>query len=500
MKLNIDRLLNQTTLRVVCLTIAVAGLSTAFAAKSKPASDDEAPAERPAPRASRAAAGYADVVKKVTPSVVQVYTSTQAKPVRVPGWSDRGEGPLPWFFGPPSGRRGPTDRWQTPPQHGLGSGVIVSKDGYILTNNHVVDEADEVRVVLNDRREFTAKVVGADPQTDLAVLKLNADDLPAMELADSDEIEVGDLVLAIGNPFNIGQTVTSGIVSGKGRGNLGLDYEDFIQTDAAINPGNSGGALVDVDGRLVGLNTAIISRTGGNQGIGFAIPANLAHHVMASLIKDGRVTRGYLGAMIQDLTPALAREFNLKENQGALVGEVKPGGPADRAKLQAGDVITEFNGRKVKGSRDLRLQVAETKPGSTVNLKVVRDGGTKSLQAKVQELPGAPTLAKAASGEKADEGVLNGVTVADLDAQGRRETALPRGLRGAVVTDIDPSSPAAEAGLRPGDVITEINRQPVRTADEAVKLTETTSDKTTLLRVWSNGGSRFVVVDETRNG
>jgi serine protease Do len=218
-----------------------------------------------------------------------------------------------------------------PRQNGLGSGVIVSEDGYILTNNHVVENADEIKVSLNDEREFTAKVIGRDDKSDVAVLKIDAKDLPYLHIANSDTLEVGDVVLAIGNPFGVGQTVTMGIVSATGRGNIGLDYEDFIQTDAAINPGNSGGPLIDAEGRLVGINTAIISRSGGNQGIGFAIPVNLARSVMESLVKDGRVVRGFLGVNIQDVTPTLAKEFDLKDHDGALVADVTAGSPAEKA-------------------------------------------------------------------------------------------------------------------------------------------------------------------------
>src|SRR4029077_12531914 len=231
------------------------------------------------------------------------------------------------FFGDEFEGRSPRHNFGTPRQQGIGSGVITTKDGYILTNNHVVDGADEVKVSLQDGREFTARVIGRDPKSDVAVIKIDAKDLPAVTMADSDKVEVGDVVLAIGNPFGIGQTVTTGIVSATGRaGAVGLDYEDFIQTDAAINPGNSGGALVDAEGRLIGINTAILSRSGGNQGIGFAIPVNLARDVMESLVKDGHVTRGYLGVMIQDVTPVLAREFKMKETKGALVSEVVPNG------------------------------------------------------------------------------------------------------------------------------------------------------------------------------
>jgi serine protease Do len=391
-----------------------------------------------------------------------------------------------------------------PRQEGLGSGVIITKDGYILTNNHVVDGAEEVKVALQDGREFTAKVIGRDPKSDVAVIKIDAKDLPTVPIADSDKVEVGDVVLAIGNPFGIGQTVTTGIVSATGRGGaIGLDYEDFIQTDAAINPGNSGGALVDSEGRLIGINTAILSRSGGNQGIGFAIPSNLARDVSQSLVRDGRVTRGYLGVMIQDVTPALAKEFNLKENSGALVGDVTEKSPAEKAGLKEGDVIFEFNGKKVTDSRHLKLEVARTQPGDTVPVKVLRDGSTKSLEVAVKEMPGQERLAKNdnSGNDKDDNGTLNGVTIGDLDRQARQQFELPGNVNGVVITDVAPDSAAAEAGLKPGDVIQEINRKPVKTAEEAVKLTEkSTNDKRTLLRVWSNGGSHFLVVDESKTG
>jgi serine protease Do len=364
-----------------------------------------------------------------------------------------------------------------------------------------VDGADEVKVALQDGREFTAKVVGRDPKTDVAVIKIDAKDLPAVPMADSDKVEVGDVVLAIGNPFGIGQTVTTGIVSATGRGGaVGLDYEDFIQTDAAINPGNSGGALVDAEGRLIGINTAILSRSGGNQGIGFAIPVSIARDVMDSLVKDGRVTRGYLGVIIQDVNPALAKEFKLKDTHGALVSEVTPKSPAEKAGFQDGDVIREFNGKPVTDSRHLKLEVARIRPGESVPVKIVRDGESKTLDVSVKELPGTEQLAKNDNSPKDDNGTLNGVTVADLDNGARQQFGLPGNVKGVVVTEVDPNSASAEAGLRPGDVIQEINHKSVKTAEEAVKMTEKTADKKTLLRVWRGGGSQYVVVDESNVG
>jgi len=443
---------------------------------------------------------YAPVIKKVAPAVVKIVTTTRMENTsaqQMPGFDD----PF-WrhFFGDQFGRSMP--RGQSSPQieHGLGSGVVITKDGYIMTNNHVVDGAKEVKVTLQDGREFTAKVVGRDPKSDIAVVKVDAKDLPTVPLADSEKVEVGDVVLAIGNPFGVGQTVTSGIVSAKNRGNMGIeDYEDFIQTDAAINPGNSGGALVDINGRLVGINTAILSRSGGSQGVGFAIPSNLAKNVMESLVANGKVTRGYLGVMIQNITPNLAQEFKLKDDKGALVGDVVPNGPADKAGLKSGDVVTEFNGHPVIDSRRMQLDVAETKPGSTVKMQVLRDGEEKSFTVTVKQLPGADKLANADSSNTEDTGTLNGVEVADLDQQAHQQFNVPKDVKGAVVTQVDPGSAAAEAGLKPGAVIQEINHKPVKSAEEAVKLTEKSDTKRTLVRVWENGGSHYVVVDESNN-
>ena len=441
---------------------------------------------------------FAPVVKKVAPSVVKVFTTTKAKASAMRG------GPFedPFFrqfFGNQFGGQGIPEA-NMPPQHGIGSGVIVTKDGYILTNNHVVDEADELKVALQDGREFTAKVVGKDPKTDIAVIKIKAENLPQIEITDSDKIEVGDLVLAVGNPYGIGQTVTMGMVSAKGRAPLGLDYEDFIQTDAAINPGNSGGALVDADGRLIGINTAIYSRSGGNQGIGFAVPVNLARNVMDSLIKTGKVTRGYLGVSIQDINPALAKEFNLKNDKGALVADVVPNGPADKAGLKSGDVIVQFNGKPVADSRHLKLEVANVQPGETADLNLLRDGATKTVEVAVKDVPGTEKLAANEPSDSTDSGTLQGVAVQDLDAKAREQLQIPAHVRGAVVTSVAPSSAASEAGLKAGDVITSINRQPVKSAEDAVKLTESPKDKTTLLRVWSHGANHYVVVDESQAG
>ena len=492
----------QTRIVAGLIGLALAAGGAAFAEKSgEPSKPDSATVNVPldesaVSRGSLPVASFAPIIKKVAPGVVKIETTLTVQDTggqQMPGMND----PF-WrrFFGLPFGPGAAPRQFR---EHGLGSGVIVLKDGYILTNNHVVDNASEVKVSLQDGREFTAKVVGRDPKSDIAVVKIAASDLPVVPMADSDKVEVGDIVLAIGNPFGVGQTVTQGIVSARNRGNMGIEeYEDFIQTDAAINPGNSGGALVDIEGRLIGVNTAILSRSGGNQGVGFAIPSDLARNVMVSLIKYGHVTRGYLGVIIQDVTPVLARQFKLKETRGALVGEVMPDGPAGKAGFKEGDVVLEYNGKTVPDGSQLRLTVAETKPGTVVPVKIWRDGSTRTLDVTVKELPGSEQLARnSGDNDSNDNGTLNGVTVADLDQQARREFDIPAGVKGAVVSEVEDGSASAEAGIKAGDVIQEINHQPVRSAEDAVRLTEHAKDKHTLVRLWQSGASHYVVVDET---
>jgi serine protease Do len=449
-------------------------------------------------RDAKAGVSYAEVVKKVMPSVVKVEVTTAAKETSMdmPGLPNNPRSRQ--FFGNPfgGGRQGII----SPPMHGLGSGVIVSKDGYILTNNHVVDDADKVKVTLQDGREFTAKVVGKDKESDVAVVKIEAHDLPAITLADSSLIQVGDVVLAVGNPFGLGQTVSMGIISATGRAAMDLKYQDFIQTDAAINPGNSGGALVDTDGRLIGINTAIYSQSGGSEGIGLAIPTDLAREVMVSLVKDGKVTRGYIGVHIQPLTAALAKEFALKNDQGALIDEVVPNGPAAKAGLQNGDVILQFNGKAIADARRLSLEVASVAPGEKVPVSIWRDGAAKTVDVVVKDLPGQAQLAKDDSIPSDANDTLQGVAVTDLSAQERQQFSVPGKIQGAVVTEVNPASAAADAGLKPGDVIMEINKQQVKSADDAVKLTSNAKDRTTLLHVWSSDGSHYLVVDESKAG
>ncbi len=454
-------------------------------------------------RDARAGVSYAEVVKKVMPSVVKVEVTTAAKEssVDIPGMLN--DPFFRQFFGNQFGNG--RQRIVTPPEHGLGSGVIVTKDGYILTNDHVVDDADKVKVTLQDGRDFTAKVIGKDKESDVAIVKIDAKDLPAITLADSSKIEVGDVVLAVGNPFGLGQTVTMGIISATGRAAMDLKYQDFIQTDAAINPGNSGGALVDTDGRLIGINTAIFSRSGGSEGIGLAIPTDLAREVMVSLVKDGKVTRGYIGVRLQPLTPALSKQFGLPNDQGALVDEIVPNSPAAKAGLRNGDVIRQFDGKPVADPRHLSLAVANVAPGEKVSLRIWRDGSEKNLDVTVKELPGEAQMAKNSSSHSDANDTLQGVAVSDLNSQTRQQYSIDRKItQGAVVTEVDPSSAAADQGLKAGDVVIEINKQPVKSADDAVKLTTNPKDRVTLLRVWSNVGnewaSHYMVVDESKAG
>jgi len=465
--------------------------------------------QKPINRATGGATSYAPVIKKAEPSVVNIYTTStvHVRPMLNPFFSDPF---FQHFFG---GGGGQENQTLTRKEQSLGSGVIVSSDGYILTANHVVDGADRngVKVTLAvGGNEYTAKIIGTDPATDVAVLKINANDLPAITIANSDQLQVGDVVLAIGNPFGVGQTVTLGIVSALGRTSLGIsDYEDFIQTDAAINPGNSGGALVDAEGRLIGINTAILTRSGGYQGVGFAIPVNLACSVMDRLIKYGKVTRGYLGVALQpEMTSDLAQQFDLPDQRGAMVADVEPNSPAAKVGLRPGDVIREVDAKKVADRDQLRLMISQMQPGTKVTLKILRSepGGKpleKTMAVTLTELPenAAGLRSRVGPGEEKapNQDSLDGVEVTDLTPNVRRQLSLPRDLQGALVTGVDENSSAAQAGLRQGDVILEINRQPVRNADDAVALSRKAKGAHVLLRLWREGtGSFYLSVENSK--
>jgi serine protease Do len=442
---------------------------------------------------------YSPVVKKTAPSVVYVFSSKKVKNpmAQNPFFND----PMfRRFFGVPDDNDGNGGRAPRMPgesvQQSLGSGVIIAENGYILTNNHVVDGADEVKVAFGEpRKEFKAKVIGRDAKVDIAVLKIDATGLPAVTIGDSDKLEVGDTVLAIGNPFGIGLTVTHGIVSALSRGGLGIeDYEDFIQTDASINPGNSGGALLDSSGRLIGINTAILSRSGGFNGVGFAIPINQARAIAEQLVETGEVRRGFMGVNAQPLTEDLAKEFGV--SHGALVADVTPDSPADKAGFKSGDVIVKVNDTKVDDPRRLALTVSRLAPGSEVEVTYVRDGKTKTLKLKLGTLP-TQELAGGGHAKANDEGVLNGVGVADLNERARAQYHIPDEVKGALVTEVSPDSASARAGLQEGDVILSLDRKPVKDADEAVKLSEEIKGPKVTVRFWRDGGSRYLVVDES---
>ncbi len=427
----------------------------------------------------------AEIAAMVKPSVVNI---SSTKTIRTQGV------PFP-FFDDPFFKRffGDEFRFFDRPrefkQSGLGSGVIVDKDGYILTNNHVIKDADEIKVKLSDQREFKGKIVGADPKTDLAVIKIDSNNLPAIKLGDSDELKVGETVLAIGNPFGLSHTVTMGIVSAKGRANVGIaDYEDFIQTDAAINPGNSGGALVNIKGELVGINTAIFSTSGGYQGIGFAIPSNMAKVVMKSLIEKGKVVRGWLGVYIQPITSELAEQFKLKDTEGAIVSDVIEDSPGAKAGIERGDVIVEYNGNKVKDVTMLRNMVANTFPNTEVSIKIIRNGESKTLRVKIAELPQEETLKLS----KNFENKFKGVYVQNLTPDIKKNLDIPKRISGVLVTDIEEDSPA-EGILMKNDVIIEINKKPVNNIKDFETIVSKIKKEQNILILIFRKGSVFYV-------
>jgi serine protease Do len=438
---------------------------------------------------------FAPIVQKVIPSVVQVDVTGKSANGTNLGSSEM-QDQLRKFFG--RGFQIP-EQPETQNQKALGSGVIISTDGYILTNNHVVENSKTIQVTLNDGRKLSAKVIGTDPQTDVALLKIDASNLEPITLADSDSAQVGDVVLAIGDPFGIGTTVTEGIISAKNRTRVtsGDADEDFIQTDAAINPGNSGGALVDIEGRLIGINTSILSRSGGNQGIGFAVPANLCRWVADSLITKGKVERGYLGVHIQTLTPELAKAFKVNRAQGAVVIDVTPNSAAEQAGFKSGDVVVEFNNRPIDSADQLKLQVAETPPGSAIPVQVDRSGQVMNLNVTLKELTADGLAKNEPSVKRGDHDALTGVEVASLDRDARDELRIPNTVRGTLITQVEPSSAAYEAGLRENDVILEINRQPIQSTEDFTKATTGKGGGgETLVKIWSQNGTHYVAVQE----
>ena len=439
------------------------------------------------------ARGYASVVKRVLPAVVNISSSKVVKSDMSALRGPQGVDPFfRQFFGDDFFRKFAVPQERR--EKSLGSGVIVSPEGYILTNNHVVDGATEVTVTLHDKRELKARVVGTDPRTDIAVLKIDGSNFPVLTLGDSSKVEVGDIVLAVGDPFGVGQTVTQGIVSATGRGGLGIEQvEDFIQTDAPINPGNSGGALVDDEGHLIGINTAIMGNSGGSQGIGFAVPINMAHHDMDEILKHGKVDRAYLGILPQDVTPAIAKAFHVSESKGALVGDVTPNSPASRANLKNGDIILQINGQPIDDANQLRLKIGMMEPNTNVSLKVLRDGKTQNVAVQLGDFPSKEE--RAAIGTENPESALQGVTVENLTPDTAQQLKLPATTKGVVVDEVSPASRAADAGLQSGDVIQEVNHQPVKTVkDFSQAVSASKKDAPVLLLVDRDGSTMFLAV------
>ncbi|MCC7429913.1 DegQ family serine endoprotease [bacterium] len=430
--------------------------------------------------------GFAIISEAVTPSIVTIFSE---KTEKIPSMNFGN----PFFWGNPN---------QAPEQErksrGLGSGIIVKSDGTILTNNHVVENSDDLKVKLSDGRTLKAEVIGTDPKTDVAVIKINAgNDLPALILGDSDKIRVGEWVLAIGNPFSedLSSTVTQGIISGTGRSEVGItQYDNLIQTDAAVNPGNSGGALVNLKGELIGINTAILSRTGSFAGISFAIPVNQAKDVMEDLLTKGKVVRGWLGVTIQNITPELAKAMDLKSEKGAIVSDVLSGGPSEKAGLISGDVVTELNGHEVVNTTTFRNKIASINPDETVKLKVIRDGKEKTLNVKLGELPDDVREWQKTKGSQTKDEFL-GIEVKPFSEDFAKRYRLDKDEKGVVVTNIDPKSKAFSAGIREGDLIQKIGKTQINSISDFQKATkEIDKNSPTAFFIKREGGSLFLAV------
>jgi serine protease Do len=442
--------------------------------------------------------GFASVLRPALPAVVNVHSSkvVKQKGFEMPFFNDPF---FQQFFGKQFGQTQPEPEREM----SLGSGVIVTADGTILTNNHVITGASEIKVTLSDKRTFTAKLVGSDPDSDVAVLKINASGLPTLAFGDSSKLEVGDVVFAIGDPFGIGETATMGIVSATSRGPApGFrveNYQNFIQTDAAINPGNSGGALIDLHGNLIGINTAILTggSSEGNVGIGFAIPIDMARNVMSQIVEHGKVIRGYLGLLPQDVSEAMAKQFGLSQPTGALVAEVEPNTPASRAGIKRGDIILKVNGETIGSMNDLRLKISQMAPGSTADLTVWRDNRTQDVKVTLSELPKQES-AETKQGEMGGSGTMQGVEVETLTPDMTQDLGVPSGTKGVVITSVDPASRAAEAGLDRGIIIVEVNHRPVTNAQEYRQAVASAGDHSVLLLIMlpnADGATNYVVVE-----
>jgi serine protease Do len=435
---------------------------------------------------------FSDIVKSVSPAVVNISSTKIVKRQQTP-YEDFFD-----YFSP-----SPDAKSRKFKEQSLGSGVIVSPDGYIVTNNHVIEQSSEIRVTLYDKRSFRAKIIGTDAKTDIAIIRIDAKGLPVIPWGDAEKLQVGEFVLAIGNPFLLSNTVTMGIVSAVGRADVGIaDYEDFIQTDAAINPGNSGGPLVNTRGELVGINTAIFSKTGGYQGIGFAVPSNMVKAVMEQLINSGKVTRGWVGITIQELTQELAQQFGLNYNEselsGVLVSDVTRGSPAQKAGIVRGDIILEYNGRRVQDVGQLRNLVAQSTVGSHAKMKILRRDKEITITATVVELPSEGPEAKAgfSQGRDSYENALSGVRVMDLGPAVAKQLGLETEEKGVVIVSVESGAPCEEASLRRGDVISEINRQRISNLNDFNKIVARIRPGENVLLFVNRSGRKFYVAVE----
>lgn len=463
---------------------------------------DGAAADRPISTLQDLSDAYVEVAEATSHAVVYIEVSRE---VETPPMMRRGPGgfPFPRFFDPrgpgmgPQGPGGPREAPSDPRAVGRGSGFILSPDGYIVTNHHVAGEADRIQVTLEDGRNFDATLVGSDPQTEIALIKIDAEGLPTVTLGDSDNVKAGEWILAIGSPFGLDHSVSAGIVSAHGRSEVAIvDYANFIQTDAAINPGNSGGPLINLRGEVIGMNTAILSRSGGNNGIGFAIPINMVAHIVDDIRDDGKVVRGYLGVSIQSLDAELSEWFNVESDQGVLIGDVVEDSPADRAGLQKDDIVLRFNGQPVKDALALRSRVATTTPETEVPLSILRDGREMELRVTLGRLESGDVMAGGPVGPGGAPAHL-GMRLQNLDEDIADQLGYA-GKRGVVVAEVQPGSPAHRAGIEPGMLITEANRQPVASLEAFRQALEQSQKNTVLLNVHHDGRSRYVALKLAR--
>lgn len=430
---------------------------------------------------------FSDIVHAVSPAVVNISTT---KVMRREGGAF--DDPFFDFFSPFNDFNMPK-KWK---EKSLGSGVVVSPDGYIITNNHVIEKADEIKVTLVDRRTFKGRLVGADPKTDIAIIRIDAGNLSTLTWGDSDNLQVGEFVLAVGSPYGLNNTVTMGIISAVGRANVGIaDYEDFIQTDAAINPGNSGGPLVNIRGEMIGINTAIFSRTGGYQGIGFAVPSNMVRLVMDQLMEKGKVVRGWIGVTIQELTPELAEEFGIRKSKGALVSDVAKNSPAGRAGIMRGDIILEFNGKEVIDVSSLRNMVAQSKAGNEISIKIYRAQKEFMVKVLIIELPReVADVAPEHSAPDPELKMLTGLTVMNLSREIIRQLGFNQDEKGVVVVKVDPGSPADDAEIKKGDIIKEINKQQIDNLEDFNRLATKIQKSESALIFINRSGKKFYVI------